>query len=101
MSEKLSFSKDSYFKHKDKTKVSKGQCSTELKTISVNLEMSEKSFFELAFQKLTLIKLADNLSISSDDIERIEGIINMINSIQDQAAQNDFNEDVVFPFVSE
>ena len=85
----------------EKTRVSESQCSPELKTISVNFEMSEKSFFELAFQKLTLIKLADNLSISSDDIERVEGIINMIDSIQDQAVQNGFNEDVVFPFIGE
>jgi hypothetical protein len=86
---------------KPKMRVTEKQCSAELKTISINLEMSVKSFFELAFQKLTLIKLADNLSISSDDIERIDGIINMIDSIQDQAVQNGFNEDIVFPFIGE
>lgn len=78
-----------------KTKIQREACSEKVQDISVKLDMSEQAFFDLAFQKHTLVMLAAK---ETKESEHLEGIINLIDAIQDQAVEQGYREEVVFPF---
>lgn len=82
-----------------KTKIQREACSKSIQNVNINLAMSEQAFFDLAIQKLTLLKIVSKMSIK--EAEDIQGVINFIDEIQDQAVADGFNEDVVFPLLGD
>lgn len=80
------------------TKINREACSEKIQDVNIKIEMSEQAFFDLAHQKLTLIRLADK---GTKESEHLWGIIHLIDSIQDQAVEQGFRDEVVFPLSGE
>ena len=81
-----------------KLKQLSGKRSNKLKKILITIKMSEASFKQLADQKNELIKKLYRGKLT----KKINGIINLIDSIQDQVVENgDFPDYIVFPYVYE
>lgn len=77
-------------------KVDPETLSEETTKIPVPLSMSEKSMVDLALQKHTLIEL--QRTTEGKTWEHLEGLINMIDSIQDHLADHGyFKEEIVYP----
>lgn len=79
------------------TKINRSKCKKTVKDVNISIKMSEQAFYDLAIQKYTLIKLVVNASLEAKESEHLVGIMNLIDSIQDQAVEQGWNEKVVFP----
>lgn len=76
------------------TKILRSKCKKTVQDVNITIQMSEQAFWDLAMQKHTLVKLAAK---ETKESEHIDGIINLIDAIQDQAVEQGWNEKVVFP----
>lgn len=73
------------------------ELSTELQDIDIKITMSEQAWYDLAFQKQALLETFQYLT--PEKANRIQGLLNLIDVIQDQAVDTyKIPADIVFPF---
>lgn len=86
----------------DEFKVDREALSEKINTYTVDLEMSEKSWYDLALQKRALLKALSLPEYTRRQAESIQGLIHLLDSIQDQAVDlHGLSEDIVFPYKEE